>query len=157
VRQYKLVDVPGLELGLRETGVLDAAGTTGDGNLVRSLPDNKGHISLRWLRDNHQLTIITRLIGSYQDLGYKSAYENGNDLVRSLVRKEIASYQSWDLQYSYTLDRESGRPGTTVFTVGALDAFNAEVPYREDGVTNYDASVFDGRGRRLYARVLMRL
>lgn len=37
------------------------------------------------------------------------------------------------------------------------DAFNATIPYRASGAINYDASVFDGRGRRLYARVLMQL
>ncbi len=155
VRQYKLIDVPGLELGLLETGVFDAAGTTGDGNLVRSLPDNKGNISLNWTRNRHGFVAITRLIGSYRDLTYQNTYENGNDLVRSLVRKEIDSYQSWDFQYSYTLDWAKENLGTSVFSVGVLDAFNAEVPYREDGVSNYDASVFDGRGRRLYARALL--
>jgi hypothetical protein len=47
--------------------------------------------------------------------------------------------------------------GTTIFTVGALDAFNATIPYRGVGDINYDAGVFDGRGRRLYARVLLQL
>ncbi|MDP2139364.1 MAG: TonB-dependent receptor [Gammaproteobacteria bacterium] len=163
VRQYRLIDVPGLELGLLETGEFDAAGTTGDGNLVRSLPDNKGNISLNWLRDNHGLTVITRLIGSYRDLAYQSTYDAGNDLVRSLVRKEIDSYQSWDIQYSYTMDWASKKMGTSVFSVGVLDAFNAKIPHREGGlttydpsiVTNYDASVFDGRGRRIYARALL--
>lgn len=157
VRQYRLIDVPGLELGLLETGVFDAAGTTGDGNLVRSLPDNRGNIHLNWSREQHSVAVITRLIGSYRDLRYESTWQTGNDLVRSLVRKEIASYQSWDLQYTYARDWANASWGTSVFTVGLLDAFNAEIPYREDGVVNYDASVFDGRGRRVYARVLLQL
>jgi len=36
-----------------------------------------------------------------------------------------------------------------------LDAFNATLPFHYNGALNYDASVFDGRGRRLYARALM--
>lgn len=155
VRQYKLIDVPGLELGLLETGVFDAAGTTGDGNLVRSLPDNKGNIQFNWLRNDHSVTIITRVIGSYQDLMYQNTFDAGNDLVRSLVRKKVDTYQTWDLQYSFMQDWSNEALGTSTFTVGILDAFNAEIPYREDGVVNYDASVFDGRGRRYYARVLL--
>ncbi|MDP2141493.1 MAG: TonB-dependent receptor [Gammaproteobacteria bacterium] len=162
VRQYRLIDVPGLELGLLETGVFDAAGTTGDGNLVRSLPDNKGNISLSWMNGNHGASVITRLIGSYRDLNYENLFATGNDNVRALVAKQIDSYQSWDIQYNYTHQWANDRFGTTIFTIGALDAFNAdlpfrEVPTREDGAINYDAGVFDGRGRRLYARVLMQL
>ncbi|MDX1492113.1 MAG: TonB-dependent receptor [Pseudohongiellaceae bacterium] len=160
VNQYKLKGVPGLDLGLLETGTFDAAGTTGDGNLVRSLPDNKGNITLSWMRDRHALAIITRLIGSYRDLSYQSTFDGGNDLVRSLVRKKIDSYQTWDMQYSYTKDWGNDGWGTTTFTLGVIDAFNAEIPYREDpnrvdGLVNYDASVFDGRGRRFYARALL--
>ncbi|MDP2127925.1 MAG: TonB-dependent receptor [Pseudohongiella sp.] len=157
VRQYLLQDVPGLELGLLETGVFDAAGTTGDGNLVRSLPDNKGNISLSWMRNNHGAAVITRFIGSYQDLAYDNTYRTANDQVRAVMTRTISSYQSVDLQYNYTHQWANERLGTTVFTVGALDAFNASIPYREAGSINYDAGVFDGRGRRLYARVLLQL
>ncbi|TFH70845.1 hypothetical protein E3V39_14975 [Gammaproteobacteria bacterium LSUCC0112] len=157
VRQYKLKDVPGLELGLLETGVFDAAGTTGDGNLVRSLPDKKGNISLSWMQDNHSAAIITRFIGSYRDLAYDNAFRTANDTVRALLTRRIDSYRSVDLQYSFTHEWANERMGTTIFTVGALDAFNATIPYREAGGINYDAGVFDGRGRRLYARVLLQL
>jgi iron complex outermembrane recepter protein len=62
VNQYKLSDVPGLELGLRETGIFDAAGTTGDGLLVRSLPDKKGNLTLSWssLDARHSVSVINR-------------------------------------------------------------------------------------------------
>jgi outer membrane receptor protein involved in Fe transport len=157
VRQYRLNDVPGLELGLLETGVFDAAGTTGDGNLVRSLPDKKGNISLSWMQDNHSAAIITRFIGSYRDLAYDNEFRTANDQVRALLTRRIDSYRSVDLQYSFTHEWANERLGTTIFTVGALDAFNATIPYREAGGINYDAGVFDGRGRRLYARVLLQL
>lgn len=68
------------------------------------------------------------MIGSYRDLAYQSTYDSGNDLVRSLVRKKIDSYQSWDLQYSYTKDWRNPDFGTSVFTCGLLDAFNAKLP-----------------------------
>jgi hypothetical protein len=157
VRQYKLTNVPGLELGLLETGVFDAAGTTGDGNLVRSLPDKKGNLTLSWMQDNHSAAIITRFIGSYRDLAYDNAFRTANDKVRALLTRRIDSYRSVDLQYSFTHEWANERMGTTIFTVGALDAFNATIPYREAGGINYDAGVFDGRGRRLYARVLLQL
>ena len=157
VNKYELQDVPGLELGLLETGVFDAAGTTGDGNLVRSLPDNKGNIALSWMQGNHGVSVITRLIGSYEDLTYNNLMETGNDVVRAAASREIDSYQSWDMQYNYTHEWANQRFGTTVFTIGVLDAFNAELPHREGSTAKYDAGVFDGRGRRIYARALMQL
>ena len=154
VRQYKLIDVPGLELGLLDTGKLDAAGTSGNGLHVRSLPDNKGNLTLSWQRDSHGVTLINRHIGSYQDLSYDFAFETGNDLVRSLLVKKITSYSTWDIQYRYAHDWSNGALGSTVFTVGVRDMFDEDLPYRETGTLNYDATVFDPRGRRIYARAL---
>ena len=157
VNQYTLNDVPGLELGLLESGLFDAAGTTGDGLLVRSLPDVKGNVTMNWTSNSakHSVTAITRYIGSYEDLAYDNVYTNGNDYVRSLVDDTIESYQSWDFQYNYTHEWANRNLGTSVFTVGVLDAFNANLPFRYAGTLNYDAGVFDGRGRRLYARALL--
>ncbi|MFM1897717.1 MAG: hypothetical protein RLZZ385_2791 [Pseudomonadota bacterium] len=154
VRQYKLIDVPGLERGLLDTGVFDAAGTNGDGNLVRSLPDNKGHLTFSWSQGNHSANVINRHIGSYQNLRYQTSFENGSDFTRSLLRRKIDSYDSWDMQYNYVHEWGNRDMGITRFTVGLLDAFNAELPYYEEGSLNYDAGVFDGRGRRWYVRAL---
>ena len=155
VRQYKLINVPGLELGLVDTGIFDAAGTTGNfgnGNHVRSLPDNKGNITFSWQRDQYGLTLINRHIGSYQELSYGFAYETGNDLVRSLLRHKIDSYQTWDAQFRYTHDWDNPAFGNTQFTFGVLDLLDQKLPYREVSAGNYDAIVFDPRGRRIYAR-----
>ena len=156
VNQYKLIGVPGLELGLQDTGKFDAAGTTGNGLHVRSLPDNKGNLTLTWQRDRHGMTLINRHIGSYQDLAYQDVFDTGNDLVRSLARRKIDSYDTWDLQYRYSHDWGNASLGSTNFTVGVLDMFNEEIPHRETtaGSLRYDATVFDPRGRRLYARAL---
>ncbi|PCJ27094.1 MAG: hypothetical protein COA96_04045 [SAR86 cluster bacterium] len=154
VRQYKLIGVPGLELGLLDTGKFDAAGTSGNLLHVRSLPDNKGHLTFSWQRDSHGVTVINRHIGSYQDLAYDFEFSTGNDLVRSLLRKKIDSYSTWDIQYRYAHDWSNNNLGNTVFTVGILDMFDEDIPYRETGSLNYDATVFDPRGRRLYARAL---
>lgn len=154
VRQYKLINVPGLELGLLDTGVFDAAGTSGNGLHVRSLPDNKGNLTLSWQREQHGVTVINRHIGSYRDLSYQNEFDTGNDLVRSLLRKNIDSYQTWDVQYRYIHDWNNAALGNTVFTLGVLDLFDEDLPYREAGGLNYDATVFDPRGRRIYARLL---
>jgi outer membrane receptor protein involved in Fe transport len=156
VRQYRLDNVPGLERGLLDTYVFDAAGTTGDGNIVRSLPDNKGTLTLAWQRDAHGVSLINRHIGSYRDLAYQTAYDNGSDFTRSMLDEKIDSYNTWDFQYRYSKDW-GGRVGTTNFTLGVLDMFNEDIPYREVGSLNYDTIVFDGRGRRLYARVLWQI
>ena len=159
VNQYTLKNVPGLELGLRETGLFDAAGTTGDGSLVRSLPDLRGNVTLNWTTHDlrHSVTGITRVIGSYENLAYQDTYDNGNDWVRSVVNRKISSYSSVDLQYSYTHEWANSNLGTSVFTLGILDAFNASLPFHYSGALRYDATVFDGRGRRLYARALLQL
>jgi len=157
VNQYTLSDVPGLELGLLETGRFDAAGTTGDGVLVRSLPDKKGNLSLNWANNSlrHSVTAITRYVGSYEDLSYGNNFESGNDFVRSIIRENISHYQSWDFQYNYVHEWSNQAMGTSILTVGVHDAFNATLPFRYAGRLNYDASVFDGRGRRIYARALL--
>ncbi|GJM13974.1 MAG: hypothetical protein DHS20C12_23770 [Pseudohongiella sp.] len=156
VNKYELIGVPGLEEGLLSTGKLDAAGTTGDGLLVRSLPDNKGNLTLSWQRDRHGVTVINRHIGSYQDLAYDNLIQTANDLVTSLASPKIDSYDTWDLQYRYAHDWSNANLGSTMFTIGVLDVFNETVPFREttSGSMRYDATVFDPRGRRLYARAL---
>ena len=154
VNSYELVGIPGLELGLLDTGIFDAAGTSGNGLHVRSLPDNKGNVTFSWQRDQHGVTLINRHIGSYKDLAYATTYELGNDLVRSLVEKSISSYSTWDVQYRYAHDWGNSSLGNTIFTFGVLDMFNEDIPYRESNGLNYDATVFDPRGRRIYARAL---
>mgnify|MGYP001068248312 CR=1 FL=1 len=154
VRQYVFNNTPGLEFGLLDTGVFDAAGTTGDGNLVRSMPDNKGTLTLNWRNGNQGVTVINRHIGSYVDLGYEGALTTANDFVRPLLSQTIDSYDTWDVQYNYNHNWSDSRFGSTTFTVGLLDAFNQDLPYRELSDLRFDASVFEGRGRRWYARAL---
>ena len=154
VNQYTLSNIPGLDNGLLDIGVTDAAGTTGDGNLVRSLPDKKGHVTLGWNQGRHGVTLIGRYIGSYSDLTYDLRYAEQNPLVQSLMTSKIASYDRWDLQYRFVQDWENARLGSTIFTLGVLDLFDADIPIRETGSLDYDAQVFDGRGQRIYARAL---
>ena len=154
VRQYVFDGVPGMINGLLDTGVYDAAGTTGDGNLVRSMPDNKGTLTFNWRNGNQGITLINRHIGSYRDLGYEGALTVANDFTRPLLSREIGSYNTWDVQYTYNKAWDNSRYGNTTFTVGLLDALNKTLPYRELSALNYDATVFEGRGKRWYARAL---
>ena len=154
VNQYELNKVPGLENGLLDVGVNDAAGTTGDGNLVRSLPDHKGHITLSWIDGNQGVTLINRYIGSYTDLTYDLRINEVNPFVASLMEREIDSYSRWDAQYNYTHSWRNANLGSTRFTAGIIDLFDADVPVRETGSLDYDAQVHDGRGRRFYLRAL---
>lgn len=154
VNQYKLANVPGLENGLLDVGVFDAAGTTGDGNLVRSLPDHKGHVTFNWSRGDHGATVITRYIGSYTDLTYDLRIREVNPFVASLMQREIDDYLRWDAQYNYTHTWSNANLGQTRFTAGIIDLFEADIPIRETGSLDYDAQVHDGRGRRFYLRAL---
>ena len=154
VRQYEFANVPGMINGLLDSGVYDAAGTTGDGNLVRSMPDNRATLTMNWRNGDHGVTLINRHIGSYRDLGYEGALTVANDFTRPLLSREIGSYNTWDVQYNYTKAWDNSRFGSTTFTVGLLDALNKTLPYRELSALNYDATVFEGRGKRWYARAL---
>lgn len=154
VRQYVLSNVPGLDNGLLDVGVYDAAGTTGDGNLVRSLPDHKGNITFNWFNGQHGVTVINRFIGSYTDLTYDLRIDEVNPFVASIMQREIDDYMRWDAQYNYTHTWGNSALGQTRFTAGLIDVFDADVPVRETGSLDYDAQVHDGRGRRFYLRAL---
>lgn len=154
VNQYELNNVPGLENGLLDVGIFDAAGTTGDGNLVRSLPDRKGNITFSWLNGNHGATVINRFIGSYRDLTYDLRIDEVNPFVAGLMERTVDDYWRTDVQYNYTHNWGNANLGQTRFTAGIIDLFDADIPIRETGSLDYDAQVHDGRGRRFYLRAL---
>jgi len=152
VDEYLVEDVPGLDFGLQEAGYVDAAGTDGDAPIVRSVPDNKGTISLSWSRDNHRGSVFNRHIGSYKVLDYDARLATTSVRLLPYLKPKVDSYDTWDMQYNYTHTWGNSALGTTNFTFGLVDAFNEDLPnYR---FQTYDASVFDGRGRRWYARAL---
>ena len=152
VRQYDVSDIPGLENGLAETGRLDAAGTTGQAPIVRSVPDNRGNINFSWTKDAHRLTVINRHIGSYDVLDFQARLVTSSDALIPFLKPKVESYQTWDLNYSYTHNWGNSNLGSTNFTVGMIDAFNQDLP--QFRLQTFDQSVFDGRGRRIYARAL---
>ncbi|MEZ5492775.1 MAG: TonB-dependent receptor [Gammaproteobacteria bacterium] len=152
VDEYLVKDVPGLELGLQETGKFDAAGVDGEQNIVREVPDNRGTISFSWSRDDHRLSVFNRHIGSYQVLSHDDYLANPtrNPLDAAFAKPKVASYDTWDLQYSYTMRWSNLALGETQFSLGVIDLTDEDIPlFRRN---TYDASVFDARGRRWYAR-----
>ncbi|NKB33207.1 MAG: TonB-dependent receptor [Pseudomonadales bacterium] len=154
VDEYLVKDVPGLELGLQETGKTDAAGTDGEQNIVREVPDNKGTLSLTWTNNNHRVSVFNRHIGSYQILGHRAyiAEDQRTPIDLQYARAQVESYDTFDIQYSYTHDWANANMGTARFTLGVIDATDEEIPlFRRQ---TYDTSVFDARGRRWYARLL---
>ena len=154
VNQYELANIPGLDNGLLDIGVFDAAGTTGDGNLVRSLPDHKGNVTFSWLTGDHSVTLINRFIGSYTDLTYDLRIDEVNPFVAGLMSREIDDYWRTDINYNYTHTWANSNLGQTRFTIGVIDLFKSDIPIRETGSLDYDAQVFDGRGQRAYLRAL---
>ena len=74
------------------------------------------------------------------------------DVLKSFAKPKVDSYNTIDLQYSYSMAWDNSDLGTSVFTVGVNDLTDADVPlFRRE---SYNASVFDARGRRWYARIL---
>ena len=154
VDEYLVEDIPGYELGLQETGRFDAAGTEGETPYVRSVPDNKGNINFSWSRNNHRVAIFNRHIGSYEVLTHADFIENPreNQFDIALARPKIDSYDTWDIQYNYTHTWGNSNLGATNFTIGVIDATDADIPLHRR--QTFDQSVFDARGRRWYARAL---
>jgi len=157
IDHYNVNDVPGLELGLQETGIFDAAGVDGEQNIVREVPDNRGTISLTWMRDNHRVSVFNRHIGSYQILSHQSHVDpeinpNLSAVNRAFAKPKTDSYATWDVQYAYSHQFDDPSWGTANFTVGVIDLTNSDIPLYRRG--SFDRAVFDGRGRRWYARVL---
>lgn len=156
IDEYGVSGIPGLELGLQQTGKFDAAGTDGEGLIVREVPDNKGTLNLSWTRGNHRVALFNRHTGSYQVLGHQAYIEEDQRTALDLLyaKPKVASYDTWDIQYSYNHAWSNSDLGTTNFTVGVIDLTDADVPlYRRNTL---DQTVFDGRGTRWYARALWR-
>ena len=154
IDEYGVSGIPGLELGLQQTGKFDAAGTDGEGLIVREVPDNKGTLSFSWTRNNHSLSIFNRHVGSYQVLGHRAYIASPQTTTEDLryAKAKVGSYDTWDAQYNYSHQWANDNLGETRFTLGVIDLTDADVPlYRR---STFDQTVYDGRGTRWYARAL---
>ncbi|MEX2470297.1 MAG: TonB-dependent receptor [Pseudohongiellaceae bacterium] len=156
IDEYAVSEIPGLELGLQQTGIFDAAGTDGNPPVVREVPDNKGTLRLAWVNGNHRVSVFNRHIGSYQVLGHEDYIASDQRTPEDLAfaKAKVDSYDTWDVQYVYNHQWANSGLGSTTFTLGVIDLLNADVPlYRR---STFDQTVYDGRGTQWYARALWR-
>ena len=152
--EYLVRDIPGLDLGLQESGRFDAAVTDGDSPIVREVPDNRGNITMGWRRNNHAVTVFNRHTGSFDVLSHNEFVNNPNQNPTdvSFAKNKVDSYNTWDIQYNYRHEWANSNWGTSNFTAGIIDLTDADIPlFRRD---SFNPTVFDARGRRWYARML---
>jgi len=140
INEYQVSDFP---VGQPD---FDAAGHTNrdpEKRLARSMPDLKGNVGLSWMRSEHAAQIVMRYVGAYED----------NAVPSQRLEDEFDPYYAFDARYSYMFDFYD----TSIeLTIGALDLFDADLPRVRD-FSGVDLSVFDQRGRRVYAGFTMRL
>lgn len=145
VNQYTISNLPGLETGLLSTGIFDAAGTSGDGAVVRAIPDHKGSATLAWNKGSHSAAAVARFVGAYDYLAYDQVVANSAPLIADAAKPKMASYQTLDLSYTYTTEFA---PAKLSITGAIMDVFEEDMPYCATCFNQYDGTVYDPRGRR---------
>jgi len=143
-------NIPGFEDGILGTGVTDGAGTTGDGSIIRSMPDNKGNFTLNFTRGNHSATGIVRYIDGYDNLGAQ-VFNSGSNPPKTVFDEKIKSWTTLDVQYNFRW--QWGDAGPLSMTIGMINATDEDPPKRDDTNQGYDSTTFDPRGRRYYLRL----
>jgi hypothetical protein len=153
VIEYEPKDIPGLETGLSDGSfVFDAAGTTGDGSVVRSLPDDRANFMIGFLRGDHAFTTFVRYIDGYRNLGAE-AFNSGANPPKTVYSEEISEAYNIDFQYNYSWNWSNDRDPLNL-TLGMVNAFDSKPPRRDDYAQGYDSTVHDPRGRRFYLRLV---
>ena len=136
-----------LQKGLLGLGVTDAAGTSGDGSIVRSMPDNKGNFMVNFNRGGHTATAFVRYIDSYDNLGAQ-VFNSGDNPPKTVFNEKIKSWTTLDLQYNYRW--QWGDRGPLSLTFGIINVTDELPPKRDDFAFGYDTTTHDPRGRRFY-------
>ncbi len=137
IREFEVKDFPGGQPDF------DAAGFTNNDptrRLTRSMPDLRGNLGLSWLRENHSARLNMRFVGSYEDNGAPGNIIGDGD---------IDPYYAFDFNYSYAWQLDESE---VLLTLGAIDLFDEDLPELKNA-NGTDLSVFDPRGRRIYASV----
>lgn len=120
----------------------DVSGKFNYNNFARSLPETKANASLRWANGDHQASLTTRYISSYETTRANPPAGYGND---------IDSHLTWDAQYNYQLALASV---DTQISVGLLNLTDEEPPQVwDDANFSYDPRQHDARGRMAYLRL----
>ena len=120
----------------------DVAGLFNHNNFVRSMPETKGNLSVRWHTDNHSL---------FTQINYVSSYTNTREVPESTgLTDEIDAFTTLDMQYRYTTELGSGQ---AELTLGVINAFDEAPPEVYDAANfSFDPKHHDPRGRLLYVR-----
>ncbi len=140
----------------------------------RSLPEYKVNFNLNWSLDRNAVNVLVRYIDSYTDnqpfqvvsptaacLGscLRAISSNHNELTGttpSSIDREIASFTTVDLQYSYTLPELGVIKEGAVIALGGNNVFNRDPPFVNfDG--GFDPFVADPVGAVWYARFTVNL
>jgi iron complex outermembrane recepter protein len=117
----------------------DVVGRFNQDNFARSLPETKANLSLRWAIGDHNASLTTRYISSYETT--KAAPAPG-------YSQNIDSFTTFDIQYNYefAISEATGR-----MTVGMLNLTDEEPPQVWDAPNfSYDPRQHDARGRMPY-------
>lgn len=135
IHKFEVKDFPGGQPDF------DAAGFTNNDptrRLTRSMPDLKGNVALSWLRNRHSARINMRWVGEYEDNGAANSIIGDGD---------IDTYYAFDVNYTFAFEIAESE---VVLSLGAIDLFDADLPELKNDFGT-DATVFDPRGRRIYA------
>jgi outer membrane receptor protein involved in Fe transport len=145
-------DIPGFENGILGTGVRDAAGTSGDGSVVRSMPDTRANVTVNFNRSNHSVTGILRYISGYDNL-QAQVFNGGANPPKTVFGTSIDQFVTLDLQYNYQWSWGQARE-PLAFTLGMVNATDEDPPRRDDFNSGFDSTAVDPRGRRFYMRAM---
>ncbi len=143
-------DIPGFENGILGTGITDAAGTSGDGSIARSMPDNKGNFMVNFNRGGHNATAFVRYIDAYDNLG-AAVFNSPDNPPRTEFSEKVKSWTTLDLQYNYRW--QWGDAGPLSLTFGIINVTDELPPKRDDFAQGFDSTTHDPRGRRFYIGV----
>ncbi len=116
--------------------VINGLGSVNFNNLGHSMPQNRVEYGLYWTMGGHSLNVLGHHISGYK-----------NDRA-GITDPHIKAQNTFDLQYSLTLDGLMGLGGTT-FTVGAINVFNKAPPLAQLYL-GFDPTVHDPRGRVIH-------
>lgn len=117
--------------------VVDGAGSVNFNNLGRSMPKDRIEYGVTWTKDNHRLNVLGHYVSGYTNDRFGISH--------------IKSHNTFDAQYSLTLDELGGLSGTT-FTVGAINITDKDPPVARINL-GFDPMVHDPRGRVVYVGV----
>lgn len=120
----------------------DVVGLFNHDNFARSLPETKANGTLRWFKGQHNASLTTRYISSYETT--RAAPPAG-------YSQNIDSHLTFDLQYNYEFEISEL---ATRLTLGVFNATDEEPPQVWDGVNfSYDPRQHDARGRMYYLQL----